>query len=449
MTSTVPSINMAALLGEESTNPIPATPLEKELAVVEPQDAAAATRQEAAFQFRSLLDGKQLEQLRTAAPAVAKRMNEDNSAILAFGAPVMERLNSAASQMLRAQAAIDIPQADAIVNDLLREMDGYKAKYSNAKLEEGFTKLKNFFTGVKYSFTAMVRDSKPIEEKLDLAALNLQRMELKLRDNQIRGKQLHGTIMASLTEVVGVLAALEEIQEHLADEAREADSLLQQADTTLQGGLGVVTWQGKKISVNELREVHSQLASSLSQVEQTWSDWRQQFFLGYAQAPSVRNITLVSSTMERRCASFRTMGIPSAKMTLAAWQQAALAKEAGEQGEAINEGVNRFTQEAFSSIGSTVEAVAKASQAPLITEETIFAVVDSIRQQCEGLVAADKWGREMRARNLKAMEAGERQIAGDYTKSRQALIQQALEASGPLEAAPLPEEDVLKELGIK
>lgn len=449
--SAIPNINMASLMGDQTTNPIQPTVLEKELEKVEVSDASANNASEVKFQFRSLLDQSQLDQLRTAAPTVSEKMINDNSSIISFGAPVLERLNAASTQMLKAQSEIDIPQADIIVNDLLREMDGYKAKYRNEKLENNVTKLKNFLTGVKYSFTSMVRDSKPIEEKLDIASQNLQKMEIKLRDNQVRGKELHKTVLNSLDDVVAVLAALEEIIEVTRKEALDADSALKSADNGEATTIATVEYKGETITVNKLREHHSQIATALTQMEQSWFDWRQQFFLGYAQAPSIRNITLVSATMERRCQSFRTMGIPSAKMTLAAWQQAALAKEAGEKGQAINDGVNKFTQEAFKSMGQTVEEVAMASQQPLINEETIFVVVDSIRQQCEGLVAADKWGREQRERNLKALQTGELQIAQDYTKSRQELVKNAISGTSPaaLEKAPLPEENVLANLGVK
>ena len=38
------------------------------------------------------------------------------------------------------------------------------------------------------------------------------------------------------------------------------------------------------------------------------------------------------------------------------------------------------------------------SQAPVITEDTIWAVIDSVKSQCNSIVAADKAGRALRAR---------------------------------------------------
>ena len=78
-------------------------------------------------------------------------------------------------------------------------------------------------------------------------------------------------------------------------------------------------------------------------------------------------------------------------------------------------------------------------------------MIDSIKRQCEGLVAADKWGRELRARNLKALEAGEQQIEADFTESRRKLVQNAIAgtAESAVTPAPLPEADILGQLGVK
>ena len=62
-TSAVPKINMAALMGDPSTNPIPASPLEKQLATVTPSDAAAET----------VVDAEVVEVTTESAPAPAAK----------------------------------------------------------------------------------------------------------------------------------------------------------------------------------------------------------------------------------------------------------------------------------------------------------------------------------------------------------------------------------------
>ena len=448
----VPGIDFNALLGDPSTNPEPATALEKSLAAVTPEDAAASTAQDAHFSFRDLLTEQQRADLERSAPAVAEQMINDHNAIINFGAPVLEKLSAMSTQLLEAQKDIKIPAAEAIVNDLLREIDGFNKKWRNQKLEDTVHKITKWIRRTAYSLKALAREAKPIAEKIDLAEIKLKEMELKLADNVTRGQQLHKNTTSTLEGVVAVLAALEQIIDVAKQQFAEADAALKGADAKGPAdGLVSLAYGGRTVSLNELREIHANLAAGVSELEKTWFDWRQQFFLGYAQAPSVRNLILVSATMQRRCQVFRTMGLPSARSSLAMWQQAALAREGAEMSDAMQRGTNELIKGAFEKTADAVEQVAKSAQAPVIAEETVFAVIDSIKRQCEGLVAADKWGRELRARNLKALEAGEQQIDADFTDSRRKLVQSAMAgtAESAVTPAPLPEADILGQLGVK
>jgi uncharacterized protein YaaN involved in tellurite resistance len=448
----VPGIDFGSLLGNPASNPQPASPLEKQLAQVTPQDAAASRPSEAQFSFRTLLTEQQLADLRKSAPAVAEQMAADYNAIIKFGAPVLERLTATSSQLLNAQKDIKIPEAEAIVNDLLREIDGFAKKYRNVRLENGVKKVVNFLRGIKYTLTTLARESGPIADKIDMAEVKLKEMEIKLADNVTRGQTLHKNTLTTLQEVVAVLAALEEITDCVKREFADVDALLKGVDAPgPAGAVETVDYKGRQVTVNELQEIHSNLAGAVGELEKTWFDWRQQFFLGYAQAPSIRNLILVSATMQRRCQVFRTMGLPSARSSLAMWQQAALAQEGAAMAEAVQKGTNDLIQGAFKNSADAVEQVAKASQMPIINEETVFVVIDSIKRQCEGLVAADKWGRELRARNIKALEAGEHQIEADFTESRRKLVENAIAATteSSLTRAPMPESDVLKQLGVE
>jgi uncharacterized protein YaaN involved in tellurite resistance len=448
----VPGIDFGSLLGNPASNPQPASPLENQLAQVTPQDAAASRPSEAQFSFRTLLTEQQLADLRKSAPAVAEQMAADYNTIIKFGAPVLERLTATSSQLLNAQKDIKIPQAEAIVNDLLREIDGFAKKYRNVRLENGVKKVVNFLRGIKYTLTTLARESRPIADKIDMAEVKLKEMEIKLADNVTRGQTLHKNTLTTLQEVAAVLAALEEITDCVKREFADVDALLKGVDAPdPAGAVEKVDYKGRQVTVNELQEIHSNLAGAVGELEKTWFDWRQQFFLGYAQAPSIRNLILVSATMQRRCQVFRTMGLPSARSSLAMWQQAALAQEGAAMGEAVQKGTNNLIQGAFKNSADAVEQVANASQMPIINEETVFVVIDSIKRQCEGLVAADKWGRELRARNIKALEAGEHQIEADFTESRRKLVENAIAATAEssLTQAPMPESDALKQLGVK
>jgi uncharacterized protein YaaN involved in tellurite resistance len=446
--SAIPGINMAALLADpEIQNQAPQSPLEAGLAVVTPEDAAAASPAEAKFEFRSLLSQEQRDALTASAPAVAERMVKDYNQILNFGAPTLEKMNQASIALLNEQKDIQLPEADQIVNNLLREMDGYNAKYRNLKMEDFVGKVRKFFGGAGYTLKTMIRDAKPISDRLNEAEIKVREMELALGTNSDRARKLHEQTLATMTDVVAVLAALEGISQYLHGKFDRADALLKQAGETEQA----IEFDGQKYSLSEFKEYHADLAQGISEIEKTWYDWRQQFFLGFASAPTLRNLILVSASMQRRLLVFRTQGIPSARRGLAMWQQAALAKQGSDMGESLQKGTNALIQGSFEASADAVREVSKAAQAPVITEETVFAVIDSVKQQAQSLIDADKWGRDLRQRNLAALERGEKEIATVDAEGRRQLVANAVAAASPkqLESAPdVPAGDILAQLGV-
>ncbi len=419
------AVDFGALLSGADAAAAPASPIEK---AIENSAGETTAQTVETFQFRSLLTAQQLASLQAGAPALAERIAGDLNTVLTFGAPVMQRLNDASVQLLEAQRGITLPEADTVVNDLLREMDGFEAKHRNASLEEAVGKVRRWFQRTRTSFQIMAREAQPIAEKLNLAEVKLQEMEQRLGENITRGQLLHKQALEHMDQVVGVLAALEEVVDLLRADVDAARRELAAAQTS---GAESVTWKGRAISTNELTEIHANLVTALSETEKTWHDWRQQFFMGFANAPSTRNLVMTQFSLRRRLSTFRTMGIPQARQSLVMWQQAALAKEGAELGENVQAGVNRLIQQSFGATADAVERVANAAQAPVITEDTVWSVVDSVRKQCQAIVAADAAGRALRERNLRALEQGEVTIKDEF---RAAQDQLAAQASGGTKA---------------
>lgn len=414
------AVDFAALMepGDTQSEEAKASPLEIAIAEAPAGDVDVRRPEDAAFKFRSLLTEQQLDDLRKGAPGLARKFINDVNQIVSFGGPVMEKMNSASVQLLEAQRHIKVPEADIVVNDMLREMDGFEKKWRSVKLENAVNSVVGWFRKGKYTLKTMVRESKPISDKIDLAEVKVQEMESALADNIARGQLLHKQTLDHMDDVVAVLAALEQVIEELRKEFDEADGLLRGAEGS---GVDSVTYKGETITVNELREIHANLSFVLSETEKSWADWRSQFFLGFAHAPATRNLIVTTFALRRRLATFRTMGLPSARQSLAMWQQAAFAREGAELGSAVQEGTNKLIQGAFAETAKSVEAVANASQMPVITEETIWAVIDSVKSQCSAIVAADKAGRALRARNLQALERGEATIEDAVIASQRAV----------------------------
>lgn len=446
--SAIPNIDMASLLSDpEIQKEAPQTPLEAALTSVTAEDAAATKVADAKFEFRSLLSDEQRKALEKSAPGVAERMLKDYNVLLNFGAPVMEKMNQASIALLNEQKDIRIPEADQIVNNLLREMDGYNAKYRNLKMEEMGSKILKFFRGGAYTIKTMVRDAKPISDRLDEAELKVREMEINLGTNSDRARKLHDQTLDTMDDVVAVLASLEQIMDYLRDKFARLDAAIVAAGDKEQ----VIEFDGNKYSLVELKELAADVAQGLTEVEKSWADWRAQFFIGFATAPTLRNLILVSASMQRRLMVFRTQGIPSARRGLAMWQQAALAKEGSEMGDTLQKATNKMLQDSFGAAADAVDSVARASQAPVITEETVFAVIDSVRKQASSLVEADRWGRAERAKNLAAFERGEKDITTMTDEGRRKLLENVMSAArgDGLTAAPdMPQGDILAELGV-
>ena len=99
-------------------------------------DLVVKSPEDSAFKFRSLLTEKQLADLQHGAPVLAKKFIDDVNQIVSFGGPIMQKMNSASAQLLEAQRDIKVPEADAVVNDMLRTMDGFEKKWRSQKLED-------------------------------------------------------------------------------------------------------------------------------------------------------------------------------------------------------------------------------------------------------------------------------------------------------------------------
>ena len=184
-------------------------------------------------------------------------------------------------------------------------------------------------------------------------------MELKLADNVTRAVRRTRTPRPRWRASWQVLAALEQIIDVAKQQFAEADAALKGADAKgAADGLVSLAYGGRTVSLERASRDSRQPRRGISELEKTWFDWRQQFFLGYAQAPSVRNLTLVSATMQRRCQVFRTMGLPSARSSLAMWQQAALAREGAEMSNAVQRGTNELIKGAFEKTADAVEQAA-------------------------------------------------------------------------------------------
>jgi uncharacterized protein YaaN involved in tellurite resistance len=299
----------------------------------------------------------------------------------------------------------------------------------------------------------MKREMQPLEDKLDMAEVKLEEMDGQLADNVARGQLLHRQTLEQMNEVVIVLASLEEIIENIRSEYREADSILQTGSAEKKDH---VEYKGRTIPINELQEIHSNLSMVLSETEKSWHDWRQQFFLGWANAPATRNLVVSTFALRRRMRVFKDMGIQSGRQALVTWKQAIEARQGAEMGNKVQGATDKIIMAAYSEVADTTKLISEASQAPLISEEAVLSVIDSVKSQARSIVEADRNGRALRARNLQALERGEVQIKDEVLSMQVQLAENARQdrtleggssAAGPQKAVGASGDDLLGTLG--
>ena len=309
-------------------------------------------------------------------------------------------------------------------------------------------KIIHKFKGTGYTLKAMVRDSKPIAEKLTIASGQLQKMEYELRDNVLRGHELRKATLKALNDMVKVLAVFEEVLEVTRNDAQEMDKALKVAEAG--DANAVVIWKDKTYSVEEFREILGNQTTTLGEIEKSWFAWRQKYFLYGANVTATRNIINMSFGLQRTCQRVRVDAIPAARSQLVVWQQAEKGRQGARMAESANKGIDRLIAGAAEGTASAVAEVAEANQRNMLSEETILKVTQGIRDQFAAIVEAEKNGRAVRARNLAIIQQSEQNIKVASDDARTALIESAM-ATVRADAEDIKKadtQDVLNQLGV-
>lgn len=378
-----------------------------------------------AFNFRKQLTPSELEAVVRAAPELAEQMVDNFSFIIEFGSDVLDNVNSINARLLDEQKDIELPEADIIVNGILREIDGYSAKYSDPKMKNFFEKLSKKMRGTKYNLKSMIRDAKSISDRMALTEKEIMKMEIKLRDNVSRGHELRETTIETLSDIVKVLAIFEEIIEVSRAVALKMDTAILASEA--EGEDAEVIYEGEKYTVQELREMQIQRVDALGEIEKTWFAWRQKFFLYNVNVTATRNIINASFGLQRTCQRVRVDAIPAARSQLVVWQQAEQARQGAEMTERVNSGVDRLIRESAQGTAEAVKQVLDANQRSMLSEETILAVTESLKDQFNSMIVAEREGRAIRSRNLKVIQQSEIAIGTASDLARTEMLESAME----------------------
>lgn len=398
-----------------------------EISDLSSSEVEARSPGEGNIEFRSRIPEDTLEKIKRQAPDLALSMLSDPTVSINFGQDVVQQINDLSVKLLKEQDNVVIPQADTIVNDVLRALDGYNAKYKYkepGKVSKFLKKISNKGKEAAYDLKSMVRDAQPIADKLTAAQGKIHRMELEIDENIVRSQQLRDVTIDSIDNVAVVIAVFEEVIELATKEILEANEVF---DKALESGEQIIEYRGKKYSTEEYREVLADMVASLGEIEKTWFNWRQKFFLYIVNITSTREIINTSISLKRTANRVRQDAIPAARNQLAAWQQAARMEETAKTVENANRGMEEIILGASRSQLKAIQTASMANQRQILSEETILELTDNIQKQFSAIIEAEVVGRDVRAKNLELLRNSEQAILNANSEAQKALIHQSVE----------------------
>lgn len=118
--------------------------------------------------FYDKLSPEQQSAITAKAPALIDNFVADQNALLDFGTSAVEEVNTTVNRILSEQKKLEIPQVDELLKNTNRELNGFIAKYKDAKpaeLEKKPNFLQKLFKQGKDTLQEFYFDSQNIEQK--------------------------------------------------------------------------------------------------------------------------------------------------------------------------------------------------------------------------------------------------------------------------------------------
>lgn len=399
--------------------------------------------------FINQLSSSEIESLKKEAPALVERMVNDHNYIVEFGTDVMERSNNIQDKILDHNKKIKLFEANKITNDILKTIDGYNAKYGNAKLQKKLNSFAEKIRGSGYTLRAMIRDAQPLEKKLNIAENNILKMEQKLDENSENAEVLREATLEMIRKIVKVIAVFEELIAETVERNEAMDNLLQEA---LQQGDNLVIYNGNRYTVEEFREFFSESIDAQNEMEKSWHAWRQRFFFYFANLQQLKVSKNYSLKVKRDFFNLRNAGIPAAKNAIINWQNAEVMKKSAISSKETKKGINKLITQSYDASATAVREVADTTEQDLLTENTVNAMVNSIKDQFNTIVESEAKGRAERERMLQIVQNSEKEIANASIEARERLVNDALRRVNNENHSRLlsntSSKDSLKQLGL-
>ncbi len=373
----------------------------------------------------NLVKGETLARARREAAEQYKLMLADQSKLMAYGGDSLKALNQLVERLLKEIQPVRIPQLNASLGQLNRQMLAIKGKYdiNDPKFQSEY---KDFMGGTKRRFhkvrdflTLMKADIQSIETQLDKMEKDLAGRQHDMTRNVVYYNALYAENEQAIMNLIYTIAVMELIVEQARDDAQRIVA----GDASL-GDRG-----------EEQKQMRADLISNL---EVKITDYKGRLFVAWATSPQTRMMRSLDVGMANKLNQLVAVTIPQMKLVLAQWRMMVQTFENGQVAKAITEMSNQWATEFFEQGAIMMPTIAQAINEPTIWPETMNAIADALSRSAEGVLAAYQAGDDKRKQVDQAMIESGKALADVHRKIDDTVIGRIVGSA----SAPVPVEVV-------
>ncbi len=379
------------------------------------------------LQFFDKLTPQQQTAIQERTPQLVDQFLEDKNSLLDFGQDAVENVNITVNKILSEQKKLEIPQVDEILTQTNRELNGFVAKYKDAKpadLEQKPNFLQKLFRQGKNNLQEFYFDSQNIERKMDSMAAAVVTQEEVLARNIVSAEMLIEDNTNSIENLVGVIAFIESSQKEAGARAVQ----LQQEVASLDPAS--IDYQVKSDQLAHITEV-------VNMLEIQHTEYISRLYVAWATTPQMRNLVKVSTDMRQKLGMLRRNTIPTMKLSIAQLGILQQSVRSGMTADAITNANNAALELLAETSKEAIPALERTAQNPTMSVQAVTKLAESLVVQNQQIIQAIEEGRSKRAQLEQTIVESANSI-NDSVKLRdktiiQSLLNQGLSAQKEIE----------------
>lgn len=379
------------------------------------------------LQFFDKLTPQQQTAIQERTPQLVDQFLENKNSLLDFGQDAVENVNITVNKILSEQKKLEIPQVDEILTQTNRELNGFVAKYKDAKpadLEQKPNFLQKLFRQGKNNLQEFYFDSQNIEKKMDSMAAAVVTQEEVLARNIVSAEMLIEDNTNSIENLVGVIAFIESSQKEAGARAVQ----LQQEVASLDPAS--IDYQVKSDQLAHITEV-------VNMLEIQHTEYISRLYVAWATTPQMRNLVKVSTDMRQKLGMLRRNTIPTMKLSIAQLGILQQSVRSGMTADAITNANNAALELLAETSKEAIPALERTAQNPTMSVQAVTKLAESLVVQNQQIIQAIEEGRSKRAQLEQTIVESANSI-NDAVKLRdktiiQSLLNQGLSAQKEIE----------------